>query len=305
MSILRTPDERFANLPDYPFAPNYLQFGEARMHYLDEGKRDAKETVLMLHGEPTWSFLYRKMIPIVAAAGHRVVAPDLIGFGKSDKFTDADEYTYAMHIASLTNFIKVLDLQNVTLVCQDWGGLLGLRLAAENAERFSRITAANTFLPTGDEKTPKAFKIWLAMSQASPFFPVGKIVKLGCGTKISNEVVAAYDSPFPDKTYKVSARVFPTLVPITPDNPASEANRKAWKVLEKWEKPFLTAFSDGDPITRGADEILQARIPGAKGQNHTIIKGGGHFLQEDKSEEWAEIIVKFIAENKRFDHIEI
>jgi haloalkane dehalogenase len=298
MSILRTPEERFANLPDYPFKPNYLQFGEARMHYLDEGNRDAKETVLMLHGEPTWSFLYRKMIPIAAAAGHRVIAPDLIGFGKSDKLTDADKYTYAMHIESLTNFIKTLNLQNVTLVCQDWGGLLGLRLAAENEERFSRITAANTFLPTGDEPTPKAFKIWLAMSQATPFFPVGKFVKMGCGTKISKEVVAAYDAPFPDKTYKTAARVFPKLVPITPDNPASEANRKAWKVLEKWEKPFLTAFSDGDPITRGADEILQARIPGAKGQPHTTIRGGGHFLQEDKSEEWAEIIVKFIAETK-------
>jgi haloalkane dehalogenase len=294
MTILRTPDERFANLPDYPFAPNYLQFGEARMHYVDEGNRDAKETVLMLHGEPTWSFLYRKMIPIVATAGHRVIAPDLIGFGKSDKFTEAKKYSYAMHVESITEFIKTLDLQNVTLVCQDWGGLIGLRVAAENEARFSRITAANTFLPTGDEKVPKAFKIWLAMSQATPFFPVGKFVKMGCQTKISQEIVDAYDAPFPDKTYKTAARVFPTLVPISPDNPASVANRAAWKVLEKWNKPFLTAFSDGDPITRGADQILQAKIPGAKGQPHTTIKGGGHFLQEDKGEEWAEIIVKFI-----------
>ncbi len=294
--ILRTPEERFANLPDYPFAPNYLELGEARMHYLDEGNRDAKETVLMLHGEPSWSFLYRKMIPIVAKAGHRVIAPDLIGFGKSDKFTEAEKYTYAMHVESITSFIKSLDLQNITLVCQDWGGLLGLRVAAENPDRFSRITAANTFLPTGDEKTPKAFKLWLAMSQATPFFPVGRFVKMGCQTKIEPEVVKAYNAPFPDKTYKIAARVFPTLVPITPDNPASEANREAWKVLEKWQKPFLTAFSDGDPITRGADKILQARIPGAKDQPHTIIKGGGHFLQEDKGEEWAVIIVKFIAE---------
>lgn len=295
MTILRTPDERFTNLPDYPFVPNYIQIGEARMHYLDEGNANAKETVLMLHGEPTWSFLYRKMIPLVANAGHRVIAPDLIGFGKSDKFAEAEKYSYQMHVESITEFIKMLDLQNVTLVCQDWGGLIGLRVAAENEARFSRITAANTFLPTGDEKVPKAFKLWLAMSQATPFFSVGKFVKMGCQTKISPEVVAAYDAPFPDKTYKVAARVFPTLVPITPDNPASEANRQAWKILEKWNKPFLTAFSDGDPITRGADQILQAKIPGAKGQIHTIIKGGGHFLQEDKGEEWAEIIVKFLG----------
>jgi len=295
--ILRTPDERFANLPDYPFEPNYIQFGEARMHYLDEGNRDGTETVVMLHGEPSWSYLYRKMIPIVAHAGHRVIAPDLIGFGKSDKFTEPEKYTYQMHVESITNFIETLDLQRITLVCQDWGGLIGLRIAAENSERFSRIVAANTFLPTGDEKIPKAFKLWLAMSQASPFFPVGKIVSMGCQTKLSKEVIAAYDAPFPDKTYKAAARVFPTLVPITPDNAASEANREAWKILEKWDKPFLTAFSDGDPITRGADQILQARIPGAKGQPHTTIKGGGHFLQEDKGEEWAEIIVKFIEKS--------
>jgi haloalkane dehalogenase len=296
--ILRTPEERFENLPDYPFAPNYTEFGEARMHYVDEGESDAKETVLMLHGEPSWSFLYRKMIPIVANTGHRVIAPDLIGFGKSDKFTDAEKYTYAMHVESIKTFIENLDLKNITLFCQDWGGLIGLRVAAEMSERFSRISAANTFLPTGDEKVPKAFKLWLAMSQATPFFPVGKFVKMGCKTNLSKEVVAAYDAPFPDKTYKTAARVFPTLVPVTPDNPALEANRKAWEVLRKWEKPFLTAFSDGDPITRGADEVLQKLIPGAKDQPHTTIKDAGHFLQEDKGEELAQVVVDFIANNK-------
>ncbi len=296
--ILRTPEERFENLPQFPFAPNYTNFGEARIHFVDEGEKSAKETVLMLHGEPSWSFLYRKMIPIVATAGHRVIAPDLIGFGKSDKFTEAAKYTYAMHVESITALIKNLDLRNITLVCQDWGGLIGLRIAAEMSERFSCIVAANTFLPTGDEKIPKAFKLWLAMSQSTPFFPVGKFVKMGCRTKLSGEVVDAYDAPFPDKTYKTAARVFPTLVPITPDNPASVANRKAWEVLRNWEKPFLTAFSDGDPITRGADRILQERIPGANGQNHTTIKGAGHFLQEDKGEELAQTVVDFIAETK-------
>ena len=294
--ILRTPDERFRNLPDYPFAPNYIDFGEARMHFVDEGKSDAKETVLMLHGEPSWSYLYRKMIPIVADAGHRVIAPDLIGFGKSDKFTEPEDYSFAMHVESILNLIEKLDLKNITLVCQDWGGLIGLRLVGEHPERFSRVVAANTFLPTGDEEIPNAFKLWLAMSQATPYLPVGKFVKLGCKSKLSNEVVEAYDAPFPDKSYKVAARVFPKLVPITPNDPASEANRKAWEVLRKFEKPFLTAFSDGDPITRGADKVLQKLIPGAKGQNHTTIKSAGHFLQEDKGEELAAVAVDFIAQ---------
>lgn len=294
---LRTPEERFENLPDYPFVPNYVEFGEVRMHFADEGSTKADETVLMLHGEPSWSFLYRKMIPIVANAGHRVIAPDLIGFGKSDKFTEADKYTYAMHVESIVNLIKKLDLKNITLVCQDWGGLIGLRIVGEHPERFARVVAANTFLPTGDEEIPKAFKLWLAMSQATPFFPVGKFVKMGCKTKLLKEVVKAYDAPFPDKTYKVAARVFPTLVPITPDNPASEANRKAWEVLRKFEKPFLTAFSDGDPITRGADKVLQKLIPGARDQRHTTIKGAGHFLQEDKGEELAKIVADFIGQS--------
>ncbi len=296
--ILRTPDERFENLPQFPFAPHYTNFGEARIHFVDEGEKSACETVLMLHGEPSWSFLYRKMIPIVQVAGHRVIAPDLIGFGKSDKFTEAASYSYAMHVESIRALIENLDLKNITLVCQDWGGLIGLRVAAEMSDRFSRIVAANTFLPTGDEKIPKAFKLWLAMSQATPFFPVGKFVGLGCQTKLSKEITAAYDAPFPDKTYKTAARVFPTLVPITPDNPASAANRKAWEILRSWEKPFLTAFSDGDPITRGADRILQKLIPGANGQNHTTIKGAGHFLQEDRGEELAQTVVDFIAETK-------
>lgn len=293
--ILRTRDERFENLPDYPFEPNYIEFGEARMHFVDEGESDASETVLMLHGEPSWSFLYRKMIPIVAKAGHRVIAPDLIGFGKSDKFVDAEKYTYEMHVDSIKNLIEELGLENITLVCQDWGGLIGLRIVGEMPERFSRVVAANTFLPTGDEETSKAFKMWLKMSQAMPIFPVGKVMKMGCTSKLSREVINAYKAPFPSEKYKVAAKVFPKLVPITPDDPASDANRKAWTRLRKFEKPFLTAFSDGDPITRGADKVLQNEIAGASGQPHTTIIGGGHFLQEDKGEELAQVVVDFIA----------
>ena len=292
--ILRTPNERFKDLPDYPFEPNYVDFGEARMHFVDEGNSDAKETVLMLHGEPSWSFLYRKMIPIVAKAGHRVIAPDLIGFGKSDKFSEAEKYTYQMHVDSIKHLIEKLDLQNITLVCQDWGGLIGLRIVGEMPERFGRVVAANTFLPTGDEKVPKAFKMWLNMSQSMPIFPVGRVIKMGCKTELPKEVVKAYEAPFPKRKFKVAAKVFPALVPITPDNPASEANRKAWAELRKFEKPFLTAFSDGDPITKGADRVLRKLIPGTKGQPHTTIKGGGHFLQEDNGEELAQVVVDFM-----------
>ncbi len=296
MTILRTPDDRFQNLPDYPFAPNYVEVGDGlRMHYVDEGPREARETVLMLHGEPTWSYLYRNMIPIVVAAGHRVIAPDLIGFGKSDKLAEPDGYSYASHVGWVTNFINALDLQNSTLVCQDWGGLLGLRVAAENESRFARICAANTGLPTGDQPPSEAFLGWQTFSQTIPTFPVGMLVSGGCVKKLSNEVIAAYDAPFPDETYKWAARVFPRLVPTSPNDPAAPANRAAWQTLMHWQKPFLTCFSDSDPITSGGDKILQKLIPGAAGQPHVTIAGGGHFVQEDKGEEWAEKIVQFIV----------
>lgn len=295
--ILRTPESRFQNLPDYPFTPNYVDFGETRMHFVDAAG-DTGETVLMLHGEPSWSFLYRKMIPIVNAAGHRVVAPDLIGFGKSDKYSERSDYTFLMHVDSIINLIDKLDLGDITLMCQDWGGLIGLRVAAEHPERFSRIVASNTFLPTGDEKVPAAFKAWLKFSQVTPFFPVGKLVSKGCATKLSKDVIAAYDAPFPDKSYKAGALHFPALVPITPDDPASAPNRAAWDELRYWEKPFLTAFGDKDPITRGADKVLQKRIPGTKGQPHTTLKDAGHFIQEDKGEELADLIVEFVAKNR-------
>lgn len=293
MDILRTPDERFDNLPGYAFAPHYVEVDGLRMHYVDEGPRDGAP-VLLLHGEPSWSYLYRKMIPLFVAAGHRVLAPDLIGFGRSDKPTARTDYTYERHVHWIKAWIEALDLQSLTLVCQDWGGLIGLRAVAELPERFARVVAANTYLPTGEQKVPSAFFAWRDFSQNVPEFPTGRIVTTGCAQPVAPEIAAAYDAPFPDERFKAGARQFPMLVPVTPDDPASEANRAAWRVLESWDKPFLTAFSDSDPITRGADRMLQERIPGARGQAHTTIVGGGHFLQEDRGEELARVVIDFM-----------
>lgn len=294
MDFLRTPDERFANLPGYPFAPHYVDVDGLRAHYVDEGPR-AQGAVLMLHGEPSWSFLYRKLIPIVVAAGHRVVAPDLIGFGRSDKPTRREDYTYQQHIDWLRGTIERLDLREITLVCQDWGGLLGLRLVGEHPDRFARVVAANTFLPTGDRPPGDAFLAWRKFSQETPRFDVGRIVSGGCATALAPEVVAAYDAPFPDDRYLAGARQFPALVPISPDDPAAAANRAAWDTLRHWNKPFVTAFSDKDPITRNAQHVLQREIPGAQGQKHRTIEGGGHFLQEDRGEALAEVVVDVLA----------
>jgi haloalkane dehalogenase len=290
MEFLRTPETRFARLADYPFEPNHVEVGEhgLRMHFLDEGPRDAAP-VLMLHGEPSWSYLYRHMIPIVAAAGHRVIAPDLIGFGKSDKPTAMDDYSYLAHMNWLQRFIDALGLKNITLVCQDWGSLLGLRLAAENEARFDAIVIGNGMLPTGDQKVPRAFQLWKNFALYSPWFPIGRIVGSGSFRKFGPEELRAYDAPFPSARYKSGARAFPRLVPVVPDDPASAANRAAWTVLEHWEKPFLTLFSNGDPITRGGDKYLQSRIPGARNQPHQTLVGG-HFLQEDSPVAFARAI---------------
>ena len=294
METLRTPDDRFAMLPGYAFAPHYLDAGGLRVHYLDEGPR-AAPPLLLLHGEPSWSYLYRRMIPILVSAGHRVIAPDLVGFGRSDKPAARADYTYQRHVDWMRAVLTGLDLLGVTLVCQDWGGLIGLRLVAEHPERFARVVAANTFLPTGDRDPGPAFLAWRKFSQEVPEFPVGRIVRGGCTSELPPEVVAAYDAPFPEERYKAGARQFPLLVPASPDDPAAEPNRAAWRVLEGWEKPFLTAFSDSDPITAGADRALQERIPGARGLPHTTITGAGHFLQEDRGEELAGVVVDFVA----------
>lgn len=293
MQFLRTPEERFSNLPDYNYQANYLDFQALRMHYIDEGEKTAP-VVLMLHGEPSWSYLYRKMIPIIVKAGFRAIAPDLIGFGRSDKPIKREDYSYQIHVDSIINLIKSLDLCDITLVGQDWGGLIGLRVVVEEENRFSSVVTANTGLPTGDEKMPEAFFQWQEFSQTVEEFPVGAIIQMGCQSKLSQQVIAAYDAPFPDESYKSGARAFPKLVPTSPDNAATEANRLAWEKLKQWTKPFFTAFSDKDPITRGAEKLFQQLIPGAKDQPHTTITKAGHFLQEDKGEELADVIISFI-----------
>jgi haloalkane dehalogenase len=318
VKVLRTPDDRFANLPGYAFAPHYFEVpsgdgGRLRMHAVDEGPRDA-DPVLLLHGEPSWSYLYRKMIPGLVAAGHRAVAPDLVGFGRSDKPAERSDYTYQRHVDWLRAFVLALDLRRITLFCQDWGGLLGLRLVADEVERsetderargelrspgrFARVVASNTFLPTGDTPAGPAFLAWREFSQKVPVFPAGRILQGGTATELPDAVVAAYDAPFPDESYKSGARQFPLLVPISPDDPAAPANRAAWRALERFEKPFLTAFSDQDPITRGGDGALRERIPGARGQQHVTIAGGGHFVQEDCGEELARVVIEFVAATK-------
>lgn len=304
MEVLRTPDERFADLPGYPFAPTYFDIergdgtGTLRVHSLDEGPRDAAETVLLMHGEPSWSFLYRHMIPVLAGAGHRTIAPDLIGFGRSDKPTPRTEYTFQRHVDWMTAWLTGIDLDGITLVCQDWGGLIGLRLVAAMPERFRRVVAANTFLPTGDSPPGDAFLAWQTFSQTVETFPTGFIINGGCATDLTPEVIAGYDAPFPDESYKEGARQFPLLVPTSPDDPAAAPNRAAWEVLGRFDRPFLTAFSDGDPITAGSDRALLERIPGTKGQPHTTIKGGGHFLQEDCGPELAAVVNDFIARTR-------
>ncbi len=306
MQALRTPDDRFVGLPGFPFEPHYVEVDAGdgsgdrlRVHHLDEGPADAHDTVVLLHGEPSWCFLYRSMIPPLVEAGHRCVAPDLVGFGRSDKPTPRTEYTYQRHVDWLREVVfNRLDLDGLTLVCQDWGGLLGLRLVAEHPERFRRVVAANTFLPTGDRDPGEAFKAWRQFSQEAPELPVGGIIRGGTATDLAPEVIAAYDAPFPDETYKEGARQFPLLVPAAPDDPAAEPNRKAWESLERFDKPFLCAFSDSDPVTAGADRHLKERIPGAAGQPHPTIERGGHFLQEDQGPALAAVVAGFVEATK-------
>ena len=304
MKVLRTPDEQFAGLPEYPFAPNYatitagpgdLAGTELRLHYVDEGPRDAAP-VLLMHGEPSWSFLYRRVVPVLVAAGHRVVAPDLVGFGRSDKPADVADYSYAAHVAWMSELVfDALDLRHATFFGQDWGGLIGLRLVAAQPERFARVVIGNTGLPTGDGHLTEAFFAWQQFAAETPSLPVGQIINFGTTTDFAAGVIAAYDAPYPDDDYKAGARVFPKLVPSTPDDPERDANVAAWKVLEQFDKPFLCAFSDGDPITGGGDAEFLRRVPGTQGQHHVTIEGGGHFLQEDRGPELGRVIAEFVA----------
>jgi len=297
MHVLRTPDDRFDNLPGYPFDPQYTEIdgGALRVHYLDEGPAGG-DVILLMHGEPSWSYLYRHMIPVLVDAGFRCIAPDLVGFGRSDKPAERDDYSYARHVDWMREaLLDNLDLTGITLVCQDWGSLIGLRLLAEHPHRFARTVLANGGLPTGDAPVSDAFLAWQKFSQETPVFAVGAIINGGCQTTLSPEVIAAYDAPFPSDEYTAGARMFPLLVPTSPDDPAAPANAAAWKVLAASDKPFLTAFSDGDAITKGGERIFQRTVPGAAGQAHTTIAGGGHFLQEDKGPELAQVVIDFVA----------
>lgn len=301
MEALRTPEERFADLPDYPFEPNYAEIrdgegGTLRVHYLDEGPADAAP-VLLVHGEPSWSYLYRHMVPILENAGHRVVVPDLVGFGRSDKPTRQTDYSYARHVAWLSELVfDHLDLRDVTFFGQDWGGLLGLRLVAAEPDRFARVVIGNSGLPTGHGPASEAFLRWQRFSQTTPVFPVGDLVGRACTTELSAAVVAAYDAPFPDDTFKAGARIFPSFVPTNPDDPETAPNQAAWRVLEAFQKPFLCAFSDSDPVTAGGDAPFLAKVPGARGRQHPTIVGAGHFLQEDAGPELAAVIRDFISD---------
>ncbi len=294
MDILRTPDTAFAAIDDFLFAPHYAEIADPqdgtrlRVHYVDEGPRDAP-VVLMMHGEPSWSYLYRHMIGPVAEAGFRVVAPDLIGFGKSDKPARKSDYSYARHVAWTRQWVEQLDLTGITLVCQDWGSLIGLRLVAEMPDRFSGVVLSNGGLPEGGP-APRAFAIWRAFSQWSPIFPIGKIVSTGTKRGLTGSEIAAYNAPFPSGVYKAGARIFPTFVPFE-DNVAIPDQKKAWQVFERWDKPFLCCFSDADPVTRGGASRFIDRVPGTKGQPHTTLKGG-HFIQEDDPQGFVDCILK-------------
>ncbi len=293
MQVLRTPDARFEGLADWPYEPKYAEVTDAdgtvlRIHHVDEGPRDGAP-VLLMHGEPSWAYLYRHIIKGLVAKGHRVIAPDLIGFGRSDKPADRADYTYERHVAWMSQWLTGLDLKGLTLFCQDWGGLIGLRLVAAYPERFAGLVVANTGLPTGGGAITEGFKAWLHLSQTVPQMPIGMLLNGGSARMLSDAEVAAYDAPFPDETYKEGARQFPTLVPITDAHASVAENKAAWKVLEAFDKPVITAFSDGDPITKGGEAVFQARVPGTKGQPHVTLHGG-HFLQEDSPAEIVELI---------------
>ncbi|MGA3146184.1 MAG: haloalkane dehalogenase [Acidimicrobiales bacterium] len=314
--VLRTPDERFADLPGYPFEPHYAMVSAAglppvRMHYVDTGPTDG-EAVLLLHGQPTWSYLYRTVIPVLTAAGLRVIAPDHIGFGRSDKLVERTDYTLARHIEWLQSLISTLDLRGVTLVVQDWGGPIGLSALAADPDRFARVVAANTVLHTADPALAErlvwanyglgdsrvvleeALVNYLLFYYRAPDIVASFFLDAVAGP-LPPGVLAAYDAPFPDATYKAGLRQLTGLMPLTRNDPGAAIGRATWAALADFERPFLTAYSDGDPATAGWAEVFQERVPGARGRPHTVINGAGHFLQEQKGAELGRVIVDLVA----------
>jgi haloalkane dehalogenase len=294
MKVLRTPEDRFAGLPDFGYLPRYADVDGIRIAYVETGPADG-EPVLLLHGEPSWSFLYRTVMPVLAAAGLRAIAADLVGFGRSDKPAEIEDHSYARHVEWMRALaFGHLGLRGLTLVGQDWGGLIGLRLVAEHPDRFARVVAANTGLPTGDQAMPDVWLRFREVVRTAPTLSVSRLVQAGCQTTLPPEVLAAYEAPFPDPSYAAAVRAMPDLVPATPGDPASEANRAAWRRLAAWDKPFLVAFSDRDPITGGMAPILKKTVPGAAGLEHPVLEGAGHFLQEDAGERLGAVIAGFV-----------
>lgn len=299
MRLLRTPEDRFDGLPDFDYPARYadvehVDAGVVRVGYVEAGPPEGP-VVLLLHGEPSWSFLYRKMLPVLAEAGLRAIAPDLVGFGRSDKPADVADHTYARHVEWLRAFaFDALDLREVTLVGQDWGGLIGLRLVAEHPERFAAVVAANTGLPTGDEDMPEIWHLFRDAVEKAQVLDIARFVQSGCKGKLTEAECAAYDAPFPNETYKAGPRAMPGLLPITPDDPASAANRAAWTKLSTMDIPFLCAFSDGDPITAEMGPVLRATMRGAAGRDHPTITDAGHFLQEDGGRQLGEVVANFV-----------
>jgi haloalkane dehalogenase len=297
MIVLRTPHERFANLQDFPYAPHYVTIHDAdgtelRVHYVDEGPRDAAP-ILLMHGEPSWAYLYRHIIAKLVALGHRVVAPDLVGFGRSDKPSLRTDYTYERHVAWMSAWLQAVHLSHITLFCQDWGGLIGLRLVAAYPERFAAVVASNTGLPTGG-KVSEAFNMWLHYSQTVPVLEIGELLNRGSERELTAAEISAYDAPYPDETFKEGARQFPKLVPVTPEHGSVAENQAAWESLKTFEKPFITAFSDGDPVTAGGHALFQTCVPGTLGRSHPTLKGG-HFVQEDSPAEIAALLHSLAA----------
>lgn len=292
MNVLRTPEERFKDLKDWPYKPKYIEIDGMRMHYVDEGPSNA-DPILLLHGEPTWAYLYRTMIPVLTAAGHRIVAPDFFGFGRSDKPDDPQAYTSDSHTNWTKAFVEKLDLKKINFLGQDWGGNIGLRLMADDPNRFNKVVLSNTFLREGNGWPSDGFKSFWTYMKNAPKIHAGGIMKGAYLNTPPDHVIAAFDAPFPDDSYLAGVRRFPMMVPLEPDHPSTKPHKEAWAKLEKYEKPVLTAFSDKDPVLGMQYKIFQERIPGCKGQPHTTIQGAGHFIQEEKGPELAEVMIDF------------